>query len=128
VKLLVDTHLILWAASAPKRLSKKARALLSNPDNILHFSAAALWELVIKSTLGREDFIVDVVALRRGLLLGGWRELGISGEHVLAVAGLAPLHRDPFDRIMIAQARLESMPLLTRDAQMIAYGAPVQAV
>ena len=84
MKLLLDTHLLLWAAGEPRRLSKAARALIDNPDNELLFSAASLWEVAIKRGLGRKDFKVDARLLRRGLLDNGYRELPILSDHVVA--------------------------------------------
>ena len=103
MKLLLDTHLLLWAAAEPRRLSKQARALIDNPDNDLLFSAASLWEVAIKRGLGRKDFKVDARLLRRGLLDNGYGELPIISDHVVAIDGLPPIHKDPFDRILVAQ-------------------------
>jgi PIN domain nuclease of toxin-antitoxin system len=128
VKLLADTHLLLWAAGDTGRLSKQARMLLAEPGHALLFSAASLWEIAIKLGLGRTDFQVDLRALRRGLLLNGWRELPVSGEHALELAALPALHRDPFDRILVCQARVEGCTLLTADDQLTAYGEPVRRV
>jgi PIN domain nuclease of toxin-antitoxin system len=128
VKLLADTHLLLWAAGEPNRLPAAARGLLADPGNAVHFSAASLWEIAIKLGRGRADFQVDLRALRRGLLLNGWRELPVSGEHAVELAALPPLHRDPFDRILVCQARVEGCVLLTADDELLAYGAPVRRV
>src|SRR5437016_12583450 len=104
MKLLLDTHLLLWAAGKPRRLSKQARTLIDNPDNELLFSAASLWEVAIKRGLGREDFKVDARLLRRGLLDNGYSELPIISDHVVAAESLPPIHNDPFDRVLVAQA------------------------
>lgn len=128
MKLLVDTHLLLWAASQPSRLPAAARALLGDAGNQPYFSAACLWEIVIKGALGRPDFVVDANRLRRGLVDNGYLELPIEGPHTLAVASLPELHRDPFDRIQIAQARVEGMLFLTSDATLAKYGDPVRVV
>jgi PIN domain nuclease of toxin-antitoxin system len=116
MKLLLDTHLLLWAAGQPERLPPKARRMLSDPNNELFFSAASLWEVAIKHTLGRDDFSVDAKLLRRGLVDNGYGDLPIRSEHVVAVEGLPPLHKDPFDRILVAQATIEGIMLLTADA------------
>jgi len=121
MNLLLDTHILLWAARAEPRLSYQARALIENPDNALFFSVASLWEIVIKNALGRADFYVNAAVLRRSLLENGYQELAVAGEHVQALASLPPLHKDPFDRILIAQAIQESVPLLTADAQIAQY-------
>ena len=126
--LLVDTHLLLWAAGEPQRLSKKARRLLEDPGSQLWFSAASLWEVAIKHGLGREDFRVEPRRLRRGLLANGWRELTISSEHAVATLDLPPIHKDPFDRLLVAQARYEPMILLTDDDVLGGYGDFVEVV
>jgi PIN domain nuclease of toxin-antitoxin system len=128
VKLLLDTHLLLWAAGQPERLSKAARELIEAADNELIFSTASLWEVVIKRGLGREDFQVDARVLRRGLLDNGYTELPIGSEHVVAIESLPPLHKDPFDRVLIAQALVEGIILVTTDETVARYPAPVRAV
>ncbi len=128
MKLLLDTHLLLWAAGEPRRLSKLARALIANPDHELLFSAASLWEVAIKRGLGRDDFKVDARLLRRGLLDNGYSELPILSDHVVATESLPPLHKDPFDRILVAQATVEGVTLLTTDSLVSQYPGPVQMV
>jgi PIN domain nuclease of toxin-antitoxin system len=128
MKLLLDTHLLLWAAGEPQRLSKQARTLIANPDNELLFSAASLWEVAIKRVLGREDFKVDARLLRRGLLDNGYSELPIISDHVVATESLPPLHKDPFDRILVAQATVEGVTLLTTDSMVSQYPGPMKAV
>jgi PIN domain nuclease of toxin-antitoxin system len=125
LNLLVDTHVVLWAATAPRRLSRAARRLLDDPTHALHFSAASLWEIVIKQGLGREDFDVDARRLWRALPDNGWRELPVLGAHVLAVATLPPLHRDPFDRLLLAQAGVEGWSPVTADEAVSAYPGDV---
>lgn len=128
MKLLLDTHLLLWAAGEPTRLSPGARVLIESPDNELFFSAASLWEIAIKRGLGRADFQADPRLLRRGLLDNGYSELPIVSEHVVAIESLPPVHKDPFDRILIAQATIEGITLLTADSLVAQYGGPVRAV
>ena len=128
MKLLLDTHLLLWAAGSPGRLSVEARALIEAPENELLFSAASLWEIAIKRGLGREDFRVDVRLLRRGLLDNGYSELPVGSEHAVALDGLPPLHKDPFDRLLVAQAWVEGITLLTSDAVVAQYPGPVRKV
>ena len=128
MKLLLDTHLLLWAAASPHRLSPTARKLLEDSDNELLFSAASLWEIAIKSGLGREDFRVEARVLRRALLDCGYLELGIASEHAVAVDNLPPIHKDPFDRILIAQAMVEGITLLTSDPWVAKYPGPVRLV
>ncbi len=125
---LLDTQLIVWAAADSPRLSETARALLDDDANTFHFSSAAIWEVTIKSTLGRSDFAVDARLLRRGLLANGATELAITSDHALALSDLPSQHKDPFDRIHIAQARAEGMVLLTADPVVAEYGAPVELV
>ena len=126
MKLLLDTHLLLWAAGEPAHLSGRARALLKDPANQLIFSAASLWEIAIKCRLGRDDFHVDPRLLRRGLLDNGYGELPITSEHAVAIDGLPALHKDPFDRILVAQATVEGMTLLTADPVVAQYRGPVR--
>ncbi|MDR1967875.1 MAG: type II toxin-antitoxin system VapC family toxin [Burkholderiaceae bacterium] len=128
MRLLLDTHLLLWAAGTPKRLSTAARKLIEAPDNALFFSVASIWEVVIKRGLDRPDFQVDAHLLRRGLLDNGYTEQAITGAHVLAVESLPPLHKDPFDRMLLAQATIEGMMLLTADANVALYPGPVRKV
>ena len=128
MKFLLDTHLLLWAAAEPRRLSKRARALIDNPDNDLLFSAASLWEVAIKQGLGRGDFKVDARLLRRGLLDNGYSELPIISDHVVAIDSLPPIHKDPFDRILVAQATVEGVTLLTIDSLVSQNPGPIRAV
>ena len=121
MKLLLDTHILLWAANDPQRLSETTRTLLLEPANTLYFSAVSLWEIVIKRGLGRSDFIVDPHRLRRLLLANGYTELAVTSEHVLQVDRLPPLHKDPFDRLLIAQAQTEALLLVTVDDMVLQY-------
>ncbi|MCB1089018.1 MAG: type II toxin-antitoxin system VapC family toxin, partial [Verrucomicrobiae bacterium] len=121
MKCLLDTHLLLWAASEPSRLSDKAKAIMGDRQNDLYFSPASLWEITIKLGLGRPDFSVNPRLLKRGLLENDYRELPIISEHCLAVGYLAPLHKDPFDRLLIAQASHEGIHFLTADHELAAY-------
>ncbi len=125
---LLDTQILLWAAGEPARLTARARKLLGDPQHELVFSVASLWEIVIKRGLGRSDFIVEPRVLRRSLLDNGYRELAITGEHALGVENLPPLHRDPFDRLLVAQATAEGITLLTHDAQLAAYPGPIRRI
>ena len=128
MKLLLDTQLLLWAAGQPERLSARAKRQIENRENELLFSAASLWEIAIKSTLGRDDFRVEPRVLRRGLLDNGYLELPITSEHAVSVDTLPPLHKDPFDRLLLAQALVEGITLLTADAQLARYRGPVRKV
>jgi PIN domain nuclease of toxin-antitoxin system len=128
MKLLLDTHLLLWAAGEPRRLSAPALALIEDPVNALVFSAASLWEVAIKRRLGRSDFRVDPRLLRRGLLDNGYHELPVTSEHAIATDDLPSIHKDPFDRILVAQATVEGMLLLTTDPVVARYRGPARKV
>lgn len=128
MRILLDTHLLLWAAAASARLPAQARAAIVKSENELIFSTASLWEVAIKHSLGRRDFRADPRVLRRGLLENGYTELPITGAHAVAVAGLPPLHRDPFDRMLIAQAISEGISLMTSDPKLAQYPGPIQKV
>jgi PIN domain nuclease of toxin-antitoxin system len=128
MKLLLDTHVLLRAAGAPRRLPRAARALLEDEANELVFSAASLWEVAIKQRLGREDFRADARLLRRSLLDNGYAELPVNSAHAVALDLLPPLHKDPFDRMLIAQAVVEGIMLLTADANLARYPGPIQAI
>ena len=126
MKLLLDTHLLLWAAGEPDRLPLSAVAEIENASNDLLFSPASLWEVAIKRGLGRDDFTVDPRLLRRGLLDNGYQELPITSEHAVAIDGLPPIHKDPFDRILVAQAIVEGITLLTVDDVVAHYPGPIR--
>ena len=119
MQVLFDTHILLWAAEGSPRLPAAARRLLNDPLVEPWFSAASIWEVVIKASLGRSDFTVDPMQLRRGLLRHGYVELPITGRHALAVADLPAMHPDPFDRMLLAQARSEMVPLASADTQLM---------
>jgi len=123
MKILLDTHLLLWAAA--DELPPSATRYIEDSANTLLFSPASLWEIVIKSGLGRTDFIVDPASLYSGLLSAGYQELPITGRHTLLVAALPPLHKDPFDRILLAQAASEGIPFLTSDKILSRYPGSV---
>jgi PIN domain nuclease of toxin-antitoxin system len=128
MKLLLDTHLLLWAAGEPGKLTRAAKKLLSDPNNDLLFSAASLWEITIKRSLGRSDFRVEPRLLRRGLLDNGYLELPITSEHALATETLPSVHKDPFDRILVAQAMVEGITLLTVDSLVAKYPGPIRQI
>lgn len=125
---LLDTHLLLWAAAGGEQLSDDTIQRLEDEQAQPLFSAASIWEVVIKSGLGREDFKVDAVLLRRGLLDNGYQELAVTSAHALAVGRPPDLHRDPFDRILAAQANDEGIELLTTDRTLAAYPGPITFV
>ena len=126
--LLIDTHLILWAAGSPGRLPHEAKILIQNEENTLRFSVASIWEIAIKANLGRSDFKVEPRILRRGLLENGWLELSITSEHVVAIDALPNIHKDPFDRLLVAQANEEGLLLVTSDAVLAEYSGPIRKI
>jgi PIN domain nuclease of toxin-antitoxin system len=128
VKLLLDTQLLLWAAGQPESLSRSALDLLEDEDNELLFSAASLWEIAVKKSLGRDDFQVEPRVLRRSLLDNGYSELPITSDHAVNIDALPALHKDPFDRLLLAQALSEGITLLTADDQLARYSGPVRKV
>jgi PIN domain nuclease of toxin-antitoxin system len=127
MKLLLDTHLVLWAFLNTARLPAQARILLESPDNELVFSTVCLWEVGIKRSL-KKEFDVDPRALRRVMLDEGCQELPVLGQHAVEVDILPPIHKDPFDRILIAQAMVEGIILLTADPVIARYPGPIRKV
>ncbi|MPZ57276.1 MAG: PIN domain-containing protein [Rhizobiales bacterium] len=126
MKFLLDTHLLLWTAEASPRLAREAVALIDDAENILMFSSASLWEIAIKRGLGRDDFAVDPRLLRTNLLDNGYEELPIRSEHAVAVSDLPAIHKDPFDRMLIAQSFVEGVTLLTSDPVVARYPGPIR--
>jgi PIN domain nuclease of toxin-antitoxin system len=126
MKLLLDTHILLWAAGEPEQLSSQAKALIEDLENQLYFSAASLWEISIKNKLGRADFKVDLPVLRRNLLDNGFEEIVITSAHTLSIGALPDIHKDPFDRMLIAQTVVEGVTLMTADSVVAEY--PVSVV
>ncbi len=125
MRYLLDTHLLLWAAGDPDRLSSPARTIIESDDNELIFSSASIWEVAIKSGLGRSDFVVDPRALHGGLLNAGYEELPVRGEHGAIVADLPPHHKDPFDRLLVAQTSVEAVTLVTTDPLVARYSGSI---
>jgi PIN domain nuclease of toxin-antitoxin system len=128
MRVLVDTHLLLWAAAGSRRLPKEARRLLQDPRNEVFYSAASLWEISIKLGLRRADFQVDLGRLRLALLEMGFLELPVTGVHAERLAALPPIHKDPFDRMLVAQSFCEPLVLLTNDEVLAGYGEVVRVV
>jgi PIN domain nuclease of toxin-antitoxin system len=126
MRLLLDTHVLLWAAGEPALLPASSRRLINDANNQPLFSVASLWEIAIKRGLGRKDFQVDARLLRRGLLDNGYGELPITSNHVVAVEGLPAIHKDPFDRLLVAQATVEGITLLTLDVVVARYPGPIR--
>jgi PIN domain nuclease of toxin-antitoxin system len=128
MRVVLDTRLLLWAADQVERLPGRVRDLLADPEVEPWFSAASIWEIAIKHSLGRADFRVDPHVFRQALLRAGFVELAVTGSHGAAVAALPPVHRDPFDRLLVAQAIVEGIPLVTHDDVLGRYPGPIQVV
>ncbi len=125
---LLDTQLLIWMAREPARLPQAARALIADLDNAFYFSSASIWEIAIKHGRGRADFQFDPRRLRFKLLDQDFREIAVTGDHAVIVAELPLLHKDPFDRLLLAQAMVEGLTLLTSDGQLARYPGPIQRV
>ncbi len=123
MRLLLDTHILLWAAAG--ELSSEAACYIEDEGNTLMFSPASIWEIVIKRSLGRTDFVVDPASLYSGLISAGYEEMPIISKHTMLVGTLPPLHKDPFDRILLSQAMSEGVPLLTSDSTLAKYPGSV---
>jgi len=127
VRLLLDTQIILWALTGSARLGTLAHDLIADPANEVHVSTASIWEIAIKHSLGRGDMPVSGARAVELCAEAGYRELPVTWRHAAVVEILPPLHADPFDRILVAQAMAEPMRLLSRDATVAGYGAMVMA-
>lgn len=125
---LLDTQLLVWLACDPDRLDPALAAQLADRERPVHYSVVSVWEVAIKSSLGRPDFQIDANALRQGLQREGFRELPIAAEHVLAAQHLPWIHRDPFDRLLVVTARQEQLELLSADRTLCGYGDGVRWV
>ena len=125
---LLDTHVLLWAAGVPDRLPSDARTPIENPATELIHSVALLWGVAVKNRLGRADFSVDPSLLRRGLLENGYTELAVTGAHAVVVHGLPPIHKDPFDRLLVAQALIEGVTLVTVSELVGRYSGPIRVL
>ena len=128
MRLLPDTHLLIGVADGAPTLSAAVLALLDDAENDVVFSVASLWEVAIKFALRRPEFDVDPRVLRRGLLDNGYVELDVTAQHAMATLGLPPIHKDPFDRLLVAQATVEGFTLLTADATILRYPGPIRRV
>jgi PIN domain nuclease of toxin-antitoxin system len=126
--LLLDTHLLLWASASEERLPRAARELIDDEANTLCFSVVSFFEVVLKARKLRKELGIEPREYREGWLGAGYREIGMTGEHVIAVARLPVLHKDPFDRLLVAQAEVEGAALLTADRALARYAGPVRFV
>ena len=128
MRLLLDTHVLLWAVIEPKRLSTEIQVLLENPDHEVLFSAASVWEMAIKAVLGRADFQVPPATIVDAAQASGFIELPVRAAAALKVASLPHHHRDPFDRLLVAQAMTEPVALYTADALLSVYSELVVCI
>ena len=126
MRVLIDTHILLWALASPERLSPELRNDLTDPANEILFSTASIWEIGIKAGLRKADFTADPAIVAQTALVRGFTELPIMWRAAAAVAKLPPIHRDPFDRILVAQAVAEPVHLLTADRALLAYSDMVR--
>jgi len=120
VNLLLDTHVFLWWIGEPARLSDEAGAAIADSGTLVHVSAASAWEISIKRALGRIDLRDEEFSY--GMRESGFAELNVTSEHGLVAGALPPHHRDPFDRMLVAQAMVEGMRLVTHDRAIAPYG------
>jgi PIN domain nuclease of toxin-antitoxin system len=128
MKFLLDTHLLIWAVTEDRRLSIRAFDLITDTQNEIFFSVLSLWEIAIKRGQNRPDFLYDPRTVRRALLDNGYQELPILSQHVVDIDSLPLIHKDPFDRLLIAQSMAEGITLLTADATVAKYPGSVQWV
>ena len=125
---LLDTHILIWAAISPHKFSSDLASLLSDPSNHLYFSSSSIWEISIKESLGKKDFKVSSKKLHDGLIENGYKEIKVSALHAMEVIKLPFINRDPFDRILVATAIWENMPLLTNDSTLSPYHSLVRVL
>jgi len=128
VRVLLDTHVLVWALIEPQRLSQKVRATLEHPAHEILFSAASVWEIAIKAALGKAQFKVAPARLFEAALAVGFVELPVRAQAALKVQTLPHHHRDPFDRLLVAQAIAESAVLYTADSQLARYSDLVELI
>lgn len=124
MRLLLDSHTLLWAVSSPEQLAQQARDRIGSGDSVVFVSLASLWELRIKETIGKLS-LPDRFYQQLGP--AGYEILAITLAHIGAYGTLPLLHRDPFDRMLVAQAKIEELTLVTRDPQIARYGVPTMS-
>jgi PIN domain nuclease of toxin-antitoxin system len=127
-RFLVDTQLLLWNVYGSRKLPARVSRLFRDGRHEFFYSPASLWEIAIKAARGHKDFIADAAAIHATLDENGFAELPISAQHAVAVAALPPLHADPFDRMLVAQALVEPMALITNDERLAAYPGTIEVV
>ena len=125
---LLDTHILIWVAISPHKISLELASLLSDPSNHLYFSSASIWEIPLKESLGKRDFEISSKKLHGGLIENGYKEIKISALHAMETIKLPFIYRDPFDRILVATAIWENMPLLTNDSTLSPYHSLVRVL
>ncbi len=128
MKILLDSHLLVWLVGASDRLPSSAREIIEAPDNEIFFSSASIWELSIKYASGKIGLKLPPRMLYRVLVESDFKELAVTALHALDVDSLQPIHKDPFDRILIAQSMSEGMLLLTSDETIAMYNGPIRLV
>ncbi len=128
MRLLLDTHLLLWALAEPRKLGPELADMIENPDNEVLFSAASIWEITIKAALNRPDFRISPMAVTEGALDAGFTELAVHATAAARVAGLPHHHKDPFDRLLVSQAILGELYLFTADRLLPPYTSLVQLI
>lgn len=128
MRILLDTHVLLWAVAQSSHLPADARGLLEDADNLLYCSTASLWEIAIKTTLRRPDFEVSLPDLRRALTEMDIEELPVLGAHTEQLLKLPPIHKDPFDRMLVAQSMAEPLVLLSNDSVLADYWDGVRLI
>jgi PIN domain nuclease of toxin-antitoxin system len=124
--LLLDTHLLIWAMGSPQRLPRGLTDMLKDSAHNLLCSVASLWDLVIKQAHNCAAFNVQPKGLCRALLEEGWHELTVQSSHVLALGGRPPLHQNPFDRLLLAEANAEAVHLIKADQPLAQYTGPIR--
>lgn len=128
MRLLLDSHVLLWWIENSKKLPDKARTILSDVNNVAYFSACSIWEIAVKLSAGAYDLLVDPAQLSAALTDGGFMELPILSSHAAKVAELPGHHRDPFDRMLIAQSWVEQLALITHNKMLTRYSDTVVLV
>jgi PIN domain nuclease of toxin-antitoxin system len=127
-RFLVDTQLLLWNVYGSRKVPARLARLFGDGRHQFFYSAASLWEIAVKAARGQEDFVAEVGEIRDALEENGFHELPVGSQHAVALAALPPIHADPFDRMLIAQAIVEPMALITTDERLAAYPGTIEVV
>lgn len=123
MRVLLDTHALLWALSSPRKLPKRALAIVQSPENSVFVSAASTWEIAIKGALGK--LRADVEEIAQEIREVGFSELTVNIQHTVRLKKLPTHHRDPFDRIIVSQAQEEGLTVVSQDSAFSRYSVPV---